>query len=64
MTFKSKAAYAEAIQWIADFDNSGDAELPDVLAGYLTVNLVADLFGKNPQIVGCDVFDLRPTVAS
>jgi hypothetical protein len=51
--------YKDAITWIANEDAPADDDPPDVLAGYLTVCLVADLFGKENKKVAHDVFQLR-----
>lgn len=49
----------DSIQWIADNDNAGDNEPPDVLDGYATVALVADIFGKLPSEIANRVYALR-----
>lgn len=51
--------YKFAIQWIADEDNMGDDDPPDVLGGYVSVALVADIYGKDQDEVAKDVYKLR-----
>lgn len=51
--------YRDAIQWIAANDNPGDAEPLEAVAAYLTVALVADLFGVTPDRVAADVIKAR-----
>lgn len=48
-----------AIEWIAFNDNPGDDESPETMAGYCTVALVADLFGKRPIDIAERVHRLR-----
>lgn len=36
-----------AVQWIALNDNAGEKDTVEDTAGYLTVALVADIFGKD-----------------
>jgi hypothetical protein len=54
-----RASYRYAIAWIALNDNLGDDEAEDVLRGYLTVVMVADLFGVEPDRVAADVAKYR-----
>ena len=49
----------DAIAWIADNDNPGDDDLPEELAGYLTVVLVADLYGVPAEDVAAQVWRCR-----
>lgn len=53
------ANYRQAVQWIADNDASGDEDPPEALAKYLTVCLVADIWGKTPERVAKDVYEQR-----
>jgi hypothetical protein len=54
-----RAGYRAAIEWIALNDNLGDDESEDVLEGYLTVAMVADLFGAETSRVAADVAKYR-----
>jgi hypothetical protein len=50
--------YNRAVRWIAYNDN--DAELDQAaIEEYITVALVADLFGKSTESVAADVFRVR-----
>ena len=51
--------YVEAIDWIANEDNPGDEQSLEVVAGYMSVGLVADLFGVPSHVVARDVVDRR-----
>lgn len=54
----SNPTYNRAVRWIAYNDN--DAELDQAaIEEYVTVALVADLFGKTAQKVAVDVFNVR-----
>lgn len=56
----SNPTYNRAVRWIAYNDN--DAELDQAaIEEYVTVALVADLFGKTTEQVGKDVFKVRKT---
>jgi len=54
-----RASYREAVRWIADNDAPADDEPVDVLAGYTTVLLVADVFGREAEDVARDVWRVR-----
>jgi hypothetical protein len=56
--------YLDAVLWIANEDNPGDNESVEFLSGYLTVALVADLFGKDQKEVAMAVWRIRNTVPS
>ena len=56
---KKTADYRTAVRWIAHEDNPGDDESAEDLSAYLTVALVADLFGKTADVVAADVYALR-----
>ncbi len=49
----------EAVQWIALNDAAGDDDLPELMAGYISVLLVADLFGKEPIDIARRVYTER-----
>lgn len=54
----SSPTYRRAVRWIAYNDN--DAELvQSAIEEYVTVALVADLFGKTVESVAADVFSVR-----
>jgi hypothetical protein len=55
----AQPSYKSAVEWIALNDNPGAAELPETLEGYLTVALVADLFGVDLKRVAEDVANFR-----
>lgn len=53
-----RAGYREAVAWIAWNDEGAEREL-DVIADSVTVCLVADLFGLEPERVARDVLRKR-----
>jgi hypothetical protein len=53
------ARYKDAIEWIARNDNPGDYETAEEISRYLTVGLVADLWGKSESDVAVDVERVR-----
>lgn len=55
----TQPSYKSAVEWIALNDNAGAAELPETLEGYLTVALVADLFGVDLKRVAEDIANFR-----
>lgn len=56
----SSPSYNRAVRWIAYNDN--DAELDQAaIEEYVTVALIADLFGKSTEKVAADVFRVRKT---
>lgn len=50
-----------AVQWIALNDNAGEKDTVEDTAGYLTVALVADLFGKDTTEIARKVVYWRKT---
>lgn len=54
-----RPSYWAAVRWIADNDNPGDDEPSENIAGYMTVLLVADLFGVEADNVAIDVWAQR-----
>jgi len=58
-----RASYREAVAWIALEDDAGseDALDPEVVDGYVTTKLVADLFGVDSERVAADVVRYRLT---
>lgn len=55
----SKKGYRFGVAWIAENDNPGDNEGVDQVAGYVSVLLLADLFGKEPERVAQDIVRYR-----
>lgn len=58
-----RQGYKFAVDWIANNDNPGDKDDAMELAGYATVALVADMFGKNALNVAQDVVKRRGQLA-
>ena len=58
MTAKRRI-YERAIEWIALNDNPADDVSSEALQSYLTVLLVADTFGREPDEVAFHVLDCR-----
>lgn len=54
-----RASYREGVAWIAYEDNLGDDEGVEELAGYISVLLLADLFGVSGEKVARDVYRKR-----
>lgn len=55
----AKTKYQRAVEWIALNDSAGDDADAYTLTGYLSVQLVADVFGRDEGIVAEDVFTYR-----
>lgn len=53
-----RASYRFGVEWIALNDEAGSNE-PDQIIGYLSVALLADLFGIHPDKVAKDVLKYR-----
>lgn len=53
-----KPTYKKSVAWIADNDEPMEYDL-EVLAGFISVCLVADLFDKAPSRVAFDVVQLK-----
>lgn len=53
-----RASYREGVQWIAQNDECGEMSA-EVMAGMVSVNLLADLFGKEPAEVAAAVIRTR-----
>lgn len=45
-----RASYRKAVEWIAAEDEPEDLNAEEI-TGYITVHLVADIFGKEPEAV-------------
>jgi hypothetical protein len=58
-TRMKREGYQFGVAWIANNDNPGDNETAEVIAGYITVALLADLFHKRPATVANDVLTYR-----
>lgn len=58
-----RKGYRYAVAWIALNDNPGDNESLDILSGYVSVALVADLFGVSQYKVAQDVWIYRSAKA-
>jgi hypothetical protein len=56
---RRSAKYSAAVAWIALNDSAGDDEGEETVAGYLTVVLVADIFGVPAATVAREVLDYR-----
>jgi len=56
---RSGRTLEEAVQWIALNDNEGDNDSVDMLEGYLTVALVADLWHIHRRTVARLVYRAR-----
>jgi len=56
-----RASYRHAVAWIAEVDNAGASDACDaeIVHGYITVGLVADLFGVEQERVARDVVRAR-----
>lgn len=53
-----RASYRMGIQWIADNDEPDEMD-PSVIDGFISVQLLADLFGKDPLVVAKAVAKAR-----
>jgi hypothetical protein len=54
-TITKRPTYAEAVCWIADNDNAGSGDGREDIQGYITTQLVSDLFGAEPFSVSVDI---------
>lgn len=54
-----KASYTQGIHWIAFNDNAGAGDTEEAITGYISVVLLADLFGTTPERVAKRVISLR-----
>ena len=55
-------SYRFGIWWIAQNDNAGDNDGIEDIACYISVKLLADLFGKDEIDVASDVFKHRKKI--
>lgn len=56
---KITSQYTRAVLWIAQNDSAGDQLTTEQLSGFLTVQMIADLFDVGTAIVAKDVDILR-----
>lgn len=56
-----RASYRYGVEWIAVNDDAGSSDATDIpsVSGYISTLLLADLFGKEPDDVACDVVKYR-----
>lgn len=54
-----KQGYKFGVEWIALNDAAGDDEPAEQMTGYISVALLADLFGKDAENVAKDVYAYR-----
>lgn len=56
-----RASYKHAVRWIAANDDIGspDCTNADIVSGYISTLLVADIFGKDADKVAQDVVNQR-----
>lgn len=59
MTKLKRASFRDAIFWIAHNDNAGGGDDREAVEGYISVVLVADLFGTDAKHVAEEVMKLR-----
>lgn len=59
MADNKKQGYRFGVAWIARNDNAGNGDSLEDVCGYVSVLLLADLFGKTEQQVGADIFQYR-----
>lgn len=60
---KHRKTYRAGVRWIA-LNDDWDVSEPDVLAGTLTVTMLADLFGTRAEFVASDVLETRYKIES
>lgn len=53
-----RASYREGVAWIAENDEPGDFD-PDTIDGYISTQLLADLFRKPAAVVAKDIARYR-----
>jgi hypothetical protein len=59
-----RASYREGVRWIAANDNAGqdrpgDDDVEDIVSGYVSTLMLADLFDVEPERVARDVMRER-----
>jgi len=59
-----KQGYKFGVAWIARNDNAGNGDAFADICGYISVLLLADLFGKDENIVAADVLAFRQKLAA
>lgn len=55
----NRPSYWAAVRWITDNDSPGDNDSIEWIAKYVTVLLVADLFGIEADKVATDIWAVR-----
>jgi hypothetical protein len=56
---KSKDSLIDAINWIAQNDNSGNGDEVNDIAGYISTLLVADLWHQEPKVIAHIICSVR-----
>lgn len=51
--------YRDGVDWIAANDNPADCDEINGVAGYISVLMLADIFGKEPERVAADILAVR-----
>ena len=59
-----RGSYRFAVEWIALNDNAGDGDESKQISGYLTVALLADLFGVLQERIAKDVLTFRKGISA
>ena len=54
-TVTKRASYLEAVRWIALNDDASTGHSVEVIQGYVSTLLVADLFGADLKLVAIDI---------
>ena len=54
----TRASYRHGVRWIAENDEPEGTDLDEV-SGYISTLLLADLFGKDADIVAADIIKHR-----
>lgn len=55
----NRPTFRSAVEWVALNDNSGNGDSEDVIASYISVALVADLYGSQIEYVAKRVAGYR-----
>ena len=54
----TRHGYRFGVQWIAETDEPNSLDVQEV-SGYISTLLLADLFGKSPEVVAADIVRYR-----
>ena len=57
-----RPSYHEACYWIAANDNAGNGDSLEEVTDYITVAMLADIWGLNVEKVGRDVWGTRQRI--